>query len=69
MPYHPLPRFDSPNKIRVGDWGTIHCRLYTKDNLLYYNHVGKDKVTIKFKTEDNRHSFRVTKRWYGQFFV
>ena len=28
-PYYPLSKFDTWDKIHVGDWGSIFCEFYT----------------------------------------
>lgn len=68
MPYHPLPRFKEPNNIHVGDWGKIHCKLYTKDDLMFYDNVDVNAVSASFKNNNNQ-KFKVTRNGYGKFFV
>jgi len=48
MPYHPLPKFKESNNILVGDWGKIHCTLYTKDDLIYYDNVDVSVIEATF---------------------
>jgi hypothetical protein len=67
-PYHPLPRFKSKNEVRVGDWAKMYCRLYTADNLMYYDYVDPSKIDLIMKNGTAINNY-VVKNWHGKFWI
>lgn len=67
-PYR-LRYFKTYKELLVGSWGRLFCTLYTKENLMYYDHIKGKDVNVVFGNSDKSNTFKIRKHSYGRFWV
>jgi hypothetical protein len=46
----------------------MYCRLYTADNLMYYDYVDPSKIDLIMKNGTSINNY-VVKNWHGKFWI